>query len=76
MQLDKKMLDRLLTMNDEQLGNLIRSIAAESGIDPAALGLNPENISDIRNALGGATDQDIQQLNTVYQAYRQNRRPN
>ncbi len=74
MQLDKKMLDRLLTMNDEQLGALIQKIAAEAGIDPMALGLNPQNIAGIRQALGSATEQDLQQLNSVYDTYRQNRR--
>ena len=74
MQIDKKMLDRLLTMNDEQLGELIKRIAAESGIDPAMLGINPENIQNIRAALGSANERDIRQLNQVYDSYRQNRR--
>ena len=74
MQIDKRMLDRLLTMNDEQLGDLIKNIASEAGIDPNQLGLNPDNINNIRQALGSATDQDIQQLNTVYSSYKQNRK--
>lgn len=74
MQIDKRMLDRLLTMNDEQLGDLIKNIATEAGIDPLQLGLNPDNINSIRQALGSATDQDIEQLNTVYSSYKQNRK--
>ena len=74
MQLDRKMLDRLLNLNDDQLGELIKSIAAEAGIDPAQLGLNPDNIHSIRQALGSATDQDLSQLNDVYHSYKQNRR--
>ena len=74
MQIDQKMLDRLLTMNDDQLGEVIKKIAAEAGIDPAMLGLNPNNINNIRTALGSATQQDLQQLNDVYDAYKQNRR--
>ena len=74
MQIDQKMLDRLLAMNDEQLGEVIGSIAREAGIDPMTLGLNPNNIASIRQALGGATDEDLAQLNTVYNAYRQNRK--
>ena len=50
MQIDKRMLDRLLTMNDEQLGDLIKNIASEAGIDPNQLGLNPDNINNIRQA--------------------------
>ena len=74
MQLDRKMLNRLLTMNDEQLGALINQIASEAGIDPAELGLQPQNIASIRQALGSATDSDLEKLNTVYEEYRQNRR--
>jgi len=70
MQLDRKKLDRLLRMNDEQLSLLIQSIARESGVDPAALGLNPNNIQSIRNALEGATDEDLAQLNRIYTDYR------
>ena len=74
MKLDKKMLDRLLNMNDEQLAAVIRSIATESGIDPARLGINPENVQSIRQALGMATDEDLQKMGEVYDTYRQNRR--
>ena len=74
MQIDKRMLDRLLTMNDEQLGDLIKNIASEAGIDPNQLGLNPDNINSIRQALGSATDRDIEQLNTIYSSYKQNRK--
>lgn len=74
MQIDRKMLDRLLMMNDEQLGEVVRTIAAEAGIDPAVLGLNPQNIQSIRQALGSATESDLQQLNNVYDAYKQNKR--
>ena len=74
MKLDKKMLDRLLNMNDEQLAAVIRSIATESGIDPARLGINPENVQNIRQALGMATDEDLQKMGEVYDTYRQNRR--
>lgn len=74
MQIDKKSLERLLTMNDSQLSELIKKIAEESGIDPAVLGLNPQNIQSIRQALGSASDQDLTQLNQIYDTYRQNRR--
>ncbi len=74
MQLDKKMLDRLLAMNDDQLMGLVQRIATDAGIDPAMLGLNPQSIDSIRQALGSATDQDLQQLNAVYDTYKQNKR--
>ena len=74
MQLDRKKLDRLLGMSDEQLSALIQSIATESGVDPSALGLNPNNIESIRRALSIATEEDIQQLNQIYTDYRKNHR--
>ncbi len=74
MQIDKRMLDRLLGMNDEQLGELIRNIASESGIDPATLGINTENIAAIRSALGSADSADLEQYNQIYNAYRNGQR--
>ena len=74
MQIDQKMLNRLLTMNDDQLGNLIGEIAREAGFDPSELGLNPQNIAGIRRALGSATDEDLQKMNAVYDEYRKQRR--
>lgn len=74
MQIDQKMLNRLLTMDDAQLSEVIKTIATEAGIDPAMLGLNPDNIQSIRQALGSATEQDLRQLNAVYDTYKQNRR--
>jgi hypothetical protein len=74
MQLDRKRLDRLLEMNDEQLGALIQTIAQESGVDPAALGLNPNSIESVRRALSLATEEDLRQLNQIYTDYRKNHR--
>lgn len=70
MQIDQRMLNRLLSMNDAQLGEVIRTVAAESGIDPARLGINPESITSIRAALGSATEADLAQFNALYESYR------
>ena len=75
MQLDRNKIDLLLKMNDEQLGDLVRTVAKEAGIDPALLGLNPENIQSIRRALNSASDADLRELNQIYNAYRQNKHP-
>lgn len=74
MQIDRNALNRILGMNDDQLRALIMQIAQETGIDPAALGLNTQNIADVRQALSGATDNDIQKLDALYADYRRNRR--
>ena len=72
MQIDQKMLNRLLSMDDEHLTDLIRNVAVEAGLDPAQIGLNQKSIANIRHALGAATEQDLQQISDIYQAYRQN----
>lgn len=74
MQIDQKTLNRLLSMRDDQLAGVIQKIAADAGIDPAALGLNPDNIAEIRRALGSASSEDLEQLGKIYDAYRQNRK--
>jgi hypothetical protein len=74
MQIDRKMLDKLLTMNDEQLRTVIETIATEAGIDPRVLGLDPRNIQSIRSALGSTTDSDLGQINAIYNSYKQNKR--
>ena len=70
MKLDKRMVNRLLAMNDEQLAEVIKSIATESGIDPALLGLNPNNIQSIRQALDMAGDEDLKKMGDIYQTYK------
>lgn len=74
MQIDRNALNRILGMNDSQLAVLITQIAQQTGIDPAALGLNPQNIASVRQALSGATEDDIRKLDALYADYRRNRR--
>lgn len=74
MQIDRNMLEKLLTMNDAELRSVIETVATEAGIDPAMLGLDTQNIGSIRRALGSATDTDIKQINTLYHTYKQNKR--
>lgn len=74
MQIDRNALNRILNMDDRQLEALIKQIAAETGIEPAALGLNPQNIAGVRQALSTATDADVAKLDALYADYRQSRR--
>ena len=69
MQIDERMLKRLLAMNDEQLGRMIQKIAAESGIDPAQLGINPQNIESVRSALGSIGEDELEGINRLYEDY-------
>ena len=72
MKLDKRMVSNLLSLNDEQLGEVIKGIASEAGIPPSSLGLNPASIQSIRQALRMANDEDLKQIGDVYDAYRKN----
>ena len=75
MQLDQKTLAALLAMNDDQLGAVIQKIARDAGIDPAILGINPEQVESIRRALGSVTDRDLDALNELYRGYKQGKKP-
>ena len=72
MQIDRKSLEKLLTLNDRQLGLVIKKIASESGIDPASLNINPNDIASVRSALSGATDEDIKNITQQYEEYKRN----
>ena len=74
MQIDERMLKRLLAMNDEQLGQMIQKIAVETGIDPAQLGINPQSIESVRSALGSIGENELEGINRLYEDYRRNKR--
>jgi hypothetical protein len=74
MQIDERMLKRLLAMNDEQLGQMIQKIAVETGIDPAQLGINSQSIESVRSALGSIGEDELEGINRLYEDYRRNQR--
>jgi hypothetical protein len=74
MQIDERMLKRLLAMNDEQLGQMIQKIATETGIDPAQLGINSQSIESVRTALGSIGEDELEGINRLYEDYRRNKR--
>ena len=59
MQLDRNAINRMLTLNDNQLKNLIRSLAENSGLDLSSFQISPDDVASIRRALSSATDADI-----------------
>ncbi len=70
MTLDKKTIDLILMMNDEQLSQVIRGLAANSGIDPNTLNIGPAEIRGIRTALSNATDNDIKRALELINDYK------
>ena len=59
MQLDRNAINRMLTLNDDQLKSLIRSLAENSGLDLSSFQISPNDVASIRRALAGATDADL-----------------
>ncbi len=59
MQLDKKSLDRLLRLNDDQLRLVLGRLLAEYGVDTTRIPLQNMDMTALRAILGAATDADI-----------------
>ncbi len=68
MQIDRRALEGLLSLNDAQLMAIISRLAAESGIDPAEFNIDPKSVASIRSALSGATDEDLARVVAQYRA--------
>lgn len=62
MRLDKRALERLLSLNDEQVKAVIEKLAADNGLDLGALRISTDDISRLRTALSGATDRDVERF--------------
>ena len=62
MKLNKDAISKLLSLDDATLSGVIRSIAAEAGVDPAKISLGEKDIANIRAALSVATNDSIAQL--------------
>ena len=70
MQLDKKAVDKLLSLSDAQLGAIIQKVINDAGIDPADFGASSGDIQSIRRALMGITDADLERISEQYNEYR------
>ena len=73
MNIDRSALEKLLTLNDRQLMAIINKLVADSGIDPADFNINTQDISSLRKALSGATDEDLKRIAEQYEANKRNR---
>ena len=59
MQLDKNTLNMLLSLNDAQLVNIIKTISEKSGLDLSSFNISTNDVKSIRYALKNASDEDI-----------------
>ncbi len=65
MKIDKKSLDRLLKLNDDQLRRVMAGLLSEYGIDPSTVPLEQFDMGKLRMVLQSATEEDIQRLMTA-----------
>lgn len=59
MKIDKKMIDKVLSLNDEQLWKTIQLVASKSGLNTVKNLEKPKDMSKIRSTLSGLNDEDI-----------------
>ena len=62
MQLDKKSIDRLLKLNDDQLRAVIGKLLSEYGVDVSRVPLATMDLSALRAVLQMAGEEDISRL--------------
>ena len=61
MKLDRRAIQALLALDDDQLRAVIRGFAAKSGVSANTLQLTQSDMASIRKALQTATEEDIAQ---------------
>ena len=59
MQLDKRSLERLLALNDDQLRAVLGRLLTEYGVDVGRVPLGQMDMTALRGVLAAATDEDI-----------------
>lgn len=62
MRLDRKALDRLLSLNDRQLRTVIDKLASEYGLDLSALQVAPGDMEGLRRVLRATSDEELMAL--------------
>jgi coproporphyrinogen III oxidase-like Fe-S oxidoreductase len=67
MQLDRKSLNRLLSLNDRQLQAIIEKLATEYGLDLSRFQVRPGDMDSLRNAIKNASDSDLLELSKQIQ---------
>lgn len=62
MNFDKRSLDRLLSLDDAELSQIIREIAAEAGVDASGISLGEAELKKLRTFLSLASADDIARI--------------
>ena len=59
MKLDRKALDRLLSLNDAQLAAVIEKLTRDYGVDLGGLNISTADMAALRRVLRDTTDADL-----------------
>jgi hypothetical protein len=62
MELDRKQLDRLLSLDDAKFKKVLLGLASEYGIDASQFNVSDADIARLRLVLSTASERDIQNL--------------
>ena len=68
MQIDRNALEGLLSLNDRQLLTVINRLATESGIDPSQFNIDVSSVASIRQAISGASDEELKSIVDQFEA--------
>ena len=70
MQINKRTIDMLLSLNDKQLMEMVNTIVAKSGIDLSVFNISKNDIESIRKGLRSATDEDIKKAQAILDSFK------
>lgn len=59
MKLDRKALDRLLSLNDTQLAAVIEKLTREYGVDLSSMKISTADMAALRRTLKATTDEEL-----------------
>lgn len=64
MKIDKKNVDKILTLNDDQLWKIIQAVASRSGIDKSLE--RPKDMTKIRTTLSSLSEDDVTRITELF----------
>ena len=70
MTLDKRAVDMLLTLDDKRLALVIKKLLTDAGVDASGINFGASELSGIRAALSGATNEDLARATELIQNYK------
>ena len=62
MKLDRKALERLLSLNDAQLATVIDKLTREYGVDLSSMNISTADMAALRRTLRNTTDEELLQF--------------